>query len=270
VSFVVKLGVALIAAKAAIVLVNVAIRAYAAATKLAAGATIFLQSLAGPLAWVKLVAGVAAATLAIIAMESALSDTAEAAAETQKQVAKLPKTMPGIPGGLGGRGRPGVPGPDVNIEVPPGFIEARDKIKQLGNEVARLESGMSQAEWEIRQLGKTAGAERKQIEELLRLQRRVEDLRAREGEGPLERQAAIATEATLARERAMQGFPEAMEKGSREAYSRILAAGQRGAAARPMEAVQRNTEQMAADIREVKDGINVMVDRAQDPMDIPD
>jgi len=69
----IRVGSALTLVAGSIVVITVATWAYAAATKAAAVASVFLQGTLGPKAWGKLVAGVAAATGVIVAMEKIMA-----------------------------------------------------------------------------------------------------------------------------------------------------------------------------------------------------
>lgn len=80
-----KMASALIAAKAAIIVVNIAIQIYTARLKVAATITSFLIALSGPGGWVAISVAILAAGGALLAMNAALAETKKEIEDIQKQ-----------------------------------------------------------------------------------------------------------------------------------------------------------------------------------------
>ena len=91
-----KTAAALGSAKLAVMGVTAVTRAYAAAQKGAAGATIFLQAMTGPAGWAKLAAGTLAATAAIVAMDRALGDVQTNASSAAAQSRRLSPALASV------------------------------------------------------------------------------------------------------------------------------------------------------------------------------
>lgn len=93
-----KYGTAVLAAKGAIALVNLAIRAYTTAQKAAASATIVTQMVMGPAGWIKVAAGLGAAGLAIGVMSKLLGDAEAKAKQADQGIGKLGRQAAGLGG----------------------------------------------------------------------------------------------------------------------------------------------------------------------------
>jgi hypothetical protein len=104
VPWILRLGAAMIAIRAAIWLVNVALRAYALWQKRATMWTMMSQAAANPAAWAKLAASVAAAGVAIAAMNKMMGKIPDLADKGAAAAAKLKDEM----GKIGAAGGPGV------------------------------------------------------------------------------------------------------------------------------------------------------------------